>query len=64
MTLEDWDKDIAAMTDKEIADRRAALATLKAWPRGFAEFKWTGLWVLDITMDYEQQKRERSTEKK
>ena len=59
MTLGDWDKDIEAMTDSDLERFHAALETLREWPALYKAFKWTGLWVLTITMEYERAKRSR-----
>ena len=61
MTFGEWDKDIAAMTDADLERYRAAMQTLREWPALYAEFKWTGLWVLTNSVQYEQEKRARLT---
>ena len=60
MTLGEWDKDVAAMTATDLERFHAALETLREWPALYREFKWTGLWTLAITTQYEQEKRARA----
>jgi hypothetical protein len=57
MTLVEWDKNVAEMTDKELIARYEAIETLAKWRAFNKEFSWTSFKTLAITIWYELDRR-------
>jgi hypothetical protein len=59
MTLAEWDADLAAMTMEELLIRLAALRALSDWPAMKREWGWTGLFLLQRSLEVEIDRRNR-----
>ena len=57
MTIGDWDKELAETPVDELIKRKQALEALRAWPTFDREFKWTRIFVLISSIEYEIERR-------
>ncbi len=58
MTLAEWDQDIEAATTEELERRQKALIELQRWVAFNVEFKWTSMFTLLTSIEYELRKRD------
>lgn len=58
MTILEWEIDLKAASAETLKVQKAALATLKEWPKFDEAFRWTGIFHLIPMIDGELADRE------
>jgi len=59
-TIGEWDAEIEQTSDGDLKAIRLALAILKAWKPFNAAFAWTRIFVLEQSIGFELERRERN----